>query len=339
MTFSQHSAMARGLTAAAVVLATMAPGTPSAWAAQAVVVTEWQVPWPDSRPRDPYVDATGLVWFVGQRSDYVASFSEAEETFQRFDLPPGTGPHNLIVDGEGQVWFAGNRMGYIGKLDPATGDVVEYPMPDAKAGDPHTLVFDGRGHIWFTVQQGNFLGRLTMATGAVELVTIPTRHSRPYGIVVDPDGRPWATLFGTSMLATVDPAKMTLRQIETPRSDARIRRVGLTSDEGVWYVDYQQGYLGRYDPGSGDIQEWEAPGARNSRPYAMAVDDSDRVWFVETGLQPNRLVGFDPATETFFSVTEIPSGGRSVRHMFYDQSKQTLWFGTDTNMLGKAVLP
>jgi virginiamycin B lyase len=334
----QYSAMSRSLTVVGVLLSTVALGVPRAGTAQALSVTEWLVPWPESRPRDPYVDGTGLVWFVGQRSDYLASFSEEGEKFQRFDLPPGTGPHNLIVDEDGQVWFAGNRVGYIGRLDPETGDIVEYPMPEAEAGDPHTLVFDGRGHIWFTVQQGNFIGRLTMATGLVELVAIPTPQSRPYGIVVDPDGRPWATLFGTSMLATVDPVTMTLGRIETPRADARIRRVGLTSDGGVWYVDYQQGYLGRYDPESGDIQEWEAPGARQSRPYAMAVDDADRIWFVETGLLPNRLVGFDPAREEFFSVTEIPSGGRSVRHMFYDRSTQTLWFGTDANTLGKAVL-
>ncbi|MDQ3556263.1 MAG: lyase, partial [Gemmatimonadota bacterium] len=41
-------------------------------AVEPVQITEWQVPWADSRPRDPYVDAQGRVWFVGQRSDYVA---------------------------------------------------------------------------------------------------------------------------------------------------------------------------------------------------------------------------------------------------------------------------
>jgi len=28
---------------------------------------EWQVPWLESRPRDPYVAPDGRVWFVGQR--------------------------------------------------------------------------------------------------------------------------------------------------------------------------------------------------------------------------------------------------------------------------------
>ena len=29
-------------------------------------VQEWVVPWKDSRPRDPYADRQGRVWFVGQ---------------------------------------------------------------------------------------------------------------------------------------------------------------------------------------------------------------------------------------------------------------------------------
>jgi virginiamycin B lyase len=71
----------------------------------------------------------------------------------------------------------------------------------------------------------------------------------------------------------------------------------------------------------------------------MAIDDQDRIWFVETGPRPNRFVGFDTGTETFISETDIPSGGGSVRHMYYHQPTQSIWFGTDSNMLGRADLP
>jgi virginiamycin B lyase len=71
----------------------------------------------------------------------------------------------------------------------------------------------------------------------------------------------------------------------------------------------------------------------------MAADKLGRVWFVETRVQPNRLVGFDPLFNTFFSVTDIPSGGGSVRHMVYDPNRNALWFGTDANTLARAQLP
>ena len=81
------------------------------------------------------------------------------------------------------------------------------------------------------------------------------------------------------------------------------------------------------------------PGGAQSRPYAMAVDDRARVWFVETGARPNRLVGFDPRTERFFSTSTIPSGAGSVRHMYFHKPTRQIWFGTDANTVGRAVVP
>ena len=37
--------------------------------------------------------------------------------------------------------------------------------------------------------------------------------------------------------------------------------------------------------------------------------------------------------------TEIKSGGGTVRHMVYDEKENALWFGTDTNTIGRATLP
>ena len=71
----------------------------------------------------------------------------------------------------------------------------------------------------------------------------------------------------------------------------------------------------------------------------MALDHRDRIWFVEGGTQPARFVGFDPATEEFFSITELESGGGSVRHMVFHPETLTIWFGTDTNTIGRAIVP
>lgn len=329
---------------ATVILLFVLAGTALPWpektpSERQVEITEWTVPWSNSRPRDPYVATDGNVWFVGQRSDYVAYLDPATGRFERYDLESGTGPHNLIVDEAGIVWYAGNRASHIGRLDPQTGEITKYPMPDPAARDPHTLVFDGRGAIWFTVQGGNFVGRFLPESGAIDLVAVPTPGARPYGIVTDPRGRPWIAEFGTHKLSTVDPATLQLSEIELPRGGARPRRLVLSSDGAVWYVDYVEGYLGRFDPATGEFEEWPAPAGAQSRPYAMAVDSADRIWFVETGPDPNRFVGFDPATQEFFSETEIDSGGGSVRHMVYHEDGNEIWFGTDTNTIGRARLP
>lgn len=305
-----------------------------------IAIVEWVVPWPETRPRDPYVSPANHVWFVGQRGDYVGALDPRSGEFWRHELDPGTGPHNLIVDTDGTIWYAGNRAAHIGKMDPRTGAITKYPMPDPAARDPHTLAFDRTGEsIWFTVQGGNFVGRLEKAMGKVDLVEVPTPRSRPYGIVVDSKGRPWLNLLGTNKLATVDPATLELREIEIPREGARTRRIGVTSDDKIWYVDYAEGYLGRFDPVTETFEEWRTPSGEASRPYAMAIDDRDRPWFVETGVQPNLFVGFDPETGEFFSITPVKSGGGTVRHMVFHEPTRSIWFGTDANTIGRAMVP
>ncbi|MBL0170272.1 MAG: hypothetical protein IPP90_05980 [Gemmatimonadaceae bacterium] len=54
----------------------MVPGAISAQpttatTADTVRLTEWTVPWEKTTPRDPSLDASGRVWFVGQAGNYV----------------------------------------------------------------------------------------------------------------------------------------------------------------------------------------------------------------------------------------------------------------------------
>lgn len=305
---------------------------------QAVDLKEWNVPWENTRPRDPFAVSDSLVWFVGQGGHYAATLNPQTGEFGRVELPEGAGPHNLIVDGDGAVWYAGNLKAHIGRIDPQTREIEQIPMPDPAARDPHTLVFDAAGDIWFTVQGGNFVGKLTLADRNVQLIPVPTPRARPYGIEIAEDGTVWVVLFGTNKLAKVDPATMQLTEIDLPREGARPRRIGLTDDGRVWYVDYAEGMLGAYDPANGSFEEWATPSGSGSRPYSMAVDGENRIWFAETGVQPNRFVGFDPATEKVFAASDVPSGGGTLRHMHFHEPTNTIWFGADSNTVGRAKL-
>lgn len=317
-----------------------APGT--AFAAEgAATIREWPVPWPDTRPRDPSVAPDGRIWFVGQRGNYLAVFDPDTGAFARHDLPEGTAPHTVVVDAEGHPWVAGNGNGTILRFDPASATFDTHVVPEAEGlrrRDPHTFAFDGARGLWFTMQRGNAIGRLDMDSGDIRIAMVPTADALPYGLLVAEDGRPWAVLLGTNKLATVDPRTFAVTEVELPRGQARPRRLALTSDGRVWYGDFAQGWLGAYDPGDGSFDEWRLPSGR-SGPYAMASDAQGRIWLVETYPDPNLLQGFDPASGGFLPATPIPSGGGSVRHMVFDRSTGSLWFGTDANTLGRARLP
>jgi virginiamycin B lyase len=169
-------------------------------------------------------------------------------------------------------------------MDPETGNLVRYPMPEKDAMDPHTLVFNNQGQIWFTVQWGNYIGRLDKTSGKVQLVGVPTLKARPYGIKLDSSGRPWVALLGTNALASVDPGTFVVSEHHLPREDARPRRIASPAAAGL--VRYAQ-VIGSLNPQTGKSangRAWTVSGP-------MAADTKDRIWFSK--LRPNPINWWD----------------------------------------------
>lgn len=304
---------------------------------------EWTVPWERTRPRDPIMDRTGRVWFVGQAGNYVAYLDPKTGQFKRYEVEAGTNPHNIVTDPAGGIWFTGNRNGRIVKLDPATGELRNYMMPDSTVRDPHTLLFDPKSGIgWFTAQQSQRIGRLDPKTGEIKLWRpLGEGRSNPYGVVIDQNGRPYFNLWATNKIATIDPQTLEYREYVHPDARMRARRIAVTSDGQIWFGDYR-GMLNHLDPGTGTFEEFPMPSGPAAQPYAHTQDDKDRIWIVETGVYPNKLVAFDTKTKQWVANIAIPSNGaprNTVRHMTFNRATREIWFGTDAGTIGHVKVP
>ncbi|MFL5563304.1 MAG: lyase [Gemmatimonadaceae bacterium] len=303
---------------------------------------EWAVPFgADSRPRDPFADAQGRVWFVGQAGNYVAYLDPSSGTFKRYEIDAGTHPHNLVVE-KGQVWFTGNANGRIVRLDPATGKLTTFRIPDETVRDPHTITFDPKtGVAWFTAQNSGAVGRFDPASGSFRIWKTGA-DTRPYGIVLDSKGNPWFDLFGVNKLGTIDARSLALKTYELPDAKAHPRRIAITSTDQLYWGDYTRGYLGHLDPATGRMDERALPNGAASLPYAMTTDDRDVIWVAQAGSRgvPASLVAFDPATGRF--VADVPVGDadvNTIRHMTFDKATRQIWFGTDQGSIGKISIP
>lgn len=303
---------------------------------------EWPVPFGAStRPRDPYADARGRVWFVGQAGNYVAYVDSRTGEFKRYEIEPGTHPHNLVVE-KGMVWFTGNENGRIVRLDPGTGKLTTFMIPDAEIRDPHTMIFDPKtGIAWFSAQQAGAVGRFDPATGKFRIWKTGD-GTRPYGIVVDSKGQPWFDLFGTNRIGTIDLKTLEFKAYELPNAKSRPRRIAITSSDQLYWGDYTRGFLGHLDPATGKMEEWPLPAGPASLPYAMASDDRDVIWVAQAGRigAPATLVAFDPSARRF--VAEVPVGQaapNTIRHMTFDRATRQIWFGTDQGSIGRISVP
>jgi len=275
----------------------------------------WDTPTPGSRPHDPLATPDGMIWWTGQFANKLGRLNPATGEMKEFTIPVPGGPHGLINDKDGNIWYAGNWGGHIGKLNPTTGEWKQYYMPDPKAKDPHTPLFDKNGILWFSVQNGGFMGRLDPATGEIKLwqpVGAPGQQPYPLRFLSD-QRQPWFGYFGSNKMATIDPDTLELKEYTLPDSKARLRRMGVTSDDMIWYGDWSNGKLVRFNPKDGSIKEYQGPGGQLAQPYGMTVID-DIIWYCESNLRPNTLVRFDPKTEKF-QTWLMPEGGGIVRHM------------------------
>ena len=102
----------------------------------------------------------------------MGSIDPATGEMKEYELPANAKPHTVEIDAKGNVWYTGNTNGTVGYLDPKTGKITVFKMPDPKAKDPHTLVFDKKGIGWFTLQNSNMVGRIDPASGDIKLVTL-----------------------------------------------------------------------------------------------------------------------------------------------------------------------
>src|SRR5262249_5488736 len=72
-----------------------------------------------------------------------------------YDLPrPDSSPHDAVVAPDGTVWYGDFVDNYIGKLNPRTGEVKEYPVPQIDPGyltGMNDVEVDRQGIVWIAL--------------------------------------------------------------------------------------------------------------------------------------------------------------------------------------------
>ena len=225
----------------------------------------------------------------------------ATGTSQMIDLGEGSRPHGVITAADGAAWVTDGGRNSIIRVDAATEEITEYPLPDDAAdANLNTAVIDPAGVLWFTGQSG-WYGKVDR-DGTVAVYEAPEGRG-PYGITVTPDGTIFYASLAGSYVGQVDPATGDVTVLEPPVPDQGSRRVWSDSSGKVWVSAWESGDVLVYDPSTGEWHSWRLPG-ENPAPYAVFVDETDAVWLSDFGA--NALVRFDPATKMFTSIP-LPS--------------------------------
>jgi virginiamycin B lyase len=76
------------------------------------------------------MDAQDRLWFGENNGDRIGMFDTRTERFQEWPAPTkGTWPYDVTADKSGDVWTGGEYTDRILRLDPKSGQFVEYFLP------------------------------------------------------------------------------------------------------------------------------------------------------------------------------------------------------------------
>lgn len=207
------------------------------------------------------------------------------------------------------------------ELDPAAPspapEIQEFPVPAGSR--PHDVAPARDGGVWYAAQGSGELGWLDPSTGE-------TRHtplgagSRPHGVIVGPDGAPWLTDGGLNAIVRVDPSTLAVDVFPLPpeRPDANLNTATFDGDGTLWFTG-QNGVYGRLNPGTGEMEVFDAPRGRG--PYGITTTPQGEVYYASLA---GSYVGRIDRETGAATVLEPPTPDQGARRVWSD-SRGRIW--------------
>ncbi len=237
------------------------------------------------------------------------------------------------------AWYGDFGQQYIGKLDPKTGKVTEYPVPELKPGQPRgglELEQDKAGNIWFGLQFQGGIAKFDKKTRKFQMFPLPKELDSDKSQIAmvnpehrDVDGKVWMKDAGsTASIVRVDLESGKFQAIKPFPTMPEHSAYGITTDSrnNLYFMEVRDEYIGRVDAKTGEVKLYVTP-TRHSGPRRGHVDFQDRLWFAE--YRGNKVGMFDPRTEQF-QEWPLPSSWSDPYDPVLDKNGDA-WAGGMTN--------
>ena len=216
--------------------------------------------------------------------------------FSGMQLPIGVfsgkhGPHSMGQTSDGRLWITNSLSSTLASFDPKTKQFKLYPVPN-DALYPHTVRVDRDDIVWFTIVASNQLGRFDPKTEQMMVTRLP--HNGFWRWVSD-------MLFPTLLrISSWFPDSAFLLNFSHARFlgyEVMAFPYGIDidpKDGSVWYAKLYANKIGRVDPKTMEVQEFDTPLSGPRRPR---FDAAGVLWI--PAFDEGALMRFDPATASF----------------------------------------
>jgi virginiamycin B lyase len=235
---------------------------------------------------------------------------ESSITFREWKVPTlGQRSRDPVQAPDGSIWWAGQYANLVGRINPQTGEIWEYTLPEG--AKPHSVTTDLEGNVWYMGNGNGTIGKLEPGTGMITEYKMPDPAARdPHTAVFDKKGTLWFTLQQSNMVGRLIPATGEIKLVTMPTPKSRPYGIKLSSEGIPWISCNGSNCLVRIDPETMEPRVYSLPDPKTTvRRLDFASDGM--IWYVNSSL--GRLGRLDPKTG---QVKEWPSPSGPKSHPY-----------------------
>jgi virginiamycin B lyase len=220
--------------------------------------------------------------------------------YVEYDMPgPSRMPFSAAPDKNGNVWIPNFGVANkITRLDPKTGEMQDFPVPNVGTAAVHSAVPAPDGSVWLAEQGSDKLGRWDPNTQKITEYQdqyMPGKEGIAEGgekhtVRLDPSGNVWAS--GVP-LTKFDPETRKFTRFEevTHAYDVKPDKNG-----DVWFTSPRVNKIGKVDGKTMKVTMWTAT-TPDSYPRRLEIAADGIIWFGE--FNAGKMGSFDPKSQTF----------------------------------------
>jgi virginiamycin B lyase len=294
-----------------------------------VIITQYDMPRPDTVPHDVDLDSTGTPWYTDESRMFFGKMNPKTGSFTEYSLPPVPpgdlpGARDIQVDRDDNIWFPRRIAAaavVVTKFNPKTEQLstIEGTGTQFMALGPEGKIWAG----WSRIDPKTM--KVEATYGWEKSPNLPPGFHRQYVdlTVVNSKGDPYAPDIGGSYIIGIDAKTGEARfwQVPTPRSSPRRGR--MDAQDRFWFAEYTGDKIGMFDTRTEKFQEW--PMLRKyTTPYAVSAPDKNGYVYATSNMS-ERLMRLDPKTGEIVEY-QIPTEFDSKK-ITYDPttSRTVLW--------------
>jgi virginiamycin B lyase len=283
-----------------------------------IVYVDFEMPGPNRFPWTSHADKDGYRWTPEYgRANKVMRLDPKTGEMKEFTVP-SLDPalmHSAVPAPDGSVWMTEAGTKRLARWDPKTQTVKEYQDDWRK----HTIRVHPDGSIWST-------GGLTRFDPKTETFTHILEIPSAYGIAIDSAGNVWATeQIKNGFVDKIDSKTLKVTKYIPPTRD-RPRRIQIDKDDTVWFGEFEDGKIGRFDPKTETFKEFPTP-SRHTKPYALGIGLDHSVWYSSEWRDVIGQLNPESGKITEFP---MPYSDNGMRDFFLDKDGH-LWYASPPN--------